>query len=310
MLHISLGEMKLEHVDETNEMNKTGKNNIENSASQNRDNKGKRRLQATKGWVPLNVKEIIFFKDLLYFLTWKEIKVRYRQTVMGMSWAIMQPFFTMVVFSIFFGRLAKIPSDGIPYPLFCYSAMLPWLLFANGVTKSANSLVGNAPLLKKVYLPRIFLPVSTIMSGIIDFFLAFIVLIGMMYYYGISLTLNIIWLPFFMIAAVGASLGVGLILSALNVQFRDVRLLVPFLVQLWMFLTPVVYPTSLLAERWHLLYSLNPMVGVVDGFRWALLGVGSKPGIGIITSLLVVVVLLVGGVSYFCRMEKTFADVV
>ncbi len=291
-------------------MNKA-KSNIENSCSKSIDKKSNmRRLQATKGWVPLNFQEIIFFKDLLYFLTWKEIKVRYRQTVMGMSWAIMQPFFTMVVFSIFFGRLAKIPSDGIPYPLFCYSAMLPWLLFANGVTKSANSLVGNAPLLKKVYLPRIFLPLSTVVSGLIDFILAFIVLIGMMYYYGMAPTVNIVWLPFFILAAVAASFGVGLVLSALNVQFRDVRLLVPFFVQLWMFMTPVVYPTNLLAERWQLLYSLNPMVGVVDGFRWALLGVGSSPGPGIIFSLLVVVVLLTGGVFYFCRMEKTFADVV
>jgi len=291
-------------------MNITGKINVENPGSLSTGKMIKRRLQATKGWVSLDFKEIFLFKDLLYFLTWKEIKVRYRQTIMGMSWAVLQPFFTMVVFSIFFGKLAKMPSDGIPYPLFCYSAMLPWLLFANGVTKSANSLVSNAPLLKKVYLPRIFLPLSTIVSGLIDFILAFIILIGMMFYYGMTPTVNIIWLPFFILFAVCASFGVGVVLSALNVQFRDVRFLVPFMVQLWMFLTPVVYPTSLLAERWQLLYSLNPMVGVVDGFRWALLGVGSRPGSSIIISLLVVLVLLIGGVFYFRRMEKIFADVV
>ena len=291
-------------------MNITGKINVENPGSLSTGKMIKRRLQATKGWVSLDFKEIFLFKDLLYFLTWKEIKVRYRQTIMGMSWAVLQPFFTMVVFSIFFGKLAKMPSDGIPYPLFCYSAMLPWLLFANGVTKSANSLVGNAQLLKKVYLPRIFLPLSTIVSGLIDFILAFIILIGMMFYYGMTPTVNIIWLPFFILFAVCASFGVGIVLSALNVQFRDVRFLVPFMVQLWMFLTPVVYPTSLLAERWQLLYSLNPMVGVVDGFRWALLGVGSRPGSSIIISLLVVLVLLIGGVFYFRRMEKIFADVV
>lgn len=291
-------------------MNITGKNNVENLGSLSTGNMVKRRLQARKGWVALDFKEILLFKDILYFLTWKEIKVRYRQTIMGMAWAVMQPFFTMVVFSIFFGRLAKMPSDGLPYPIFCYSALLPWLLFANGVNKSANSLVGNAPLLKKVYLPRIFLPLSTIVSGLIDFFLAFIILIGMMFYYGLTPTVNILWLPFFILATVCASFGIGLILSALNVQFRDVRFLVPFMVQLWMFMTPVVYPTSLLSERWHLLYSLNPMVGVVDGFRWALLGVGSSPGPSTILSLFVVAVLLIGGVFYFRRMEKTFADVV
>ncbi|GAB6194035.1 ABC transporter permease [Desulfocastanea catecholica] len=291
-------------------MNITGKNNVENLGSLTAGKMLKRRLQARKGWVSIDFREIFLFKDILYFLTWKEIKVRYRQTIFGMAWAVMQPFFTMVVFSIFFGKLAKMPSDGIPYPLFVYSAMLPWLLFANGVTKSANSLVGNAQLLKKVYLPRIFLPLSTIVSGLVDFFLAFIILIGMMFYYGLTPTVNILWLPLFILAAVSASFGIGLILSALNVQFRDVRFLVPFIVQLWMFMTPVVYPTSLLAERWQLLYSLNPMVGVVDGFRWALLGVGSSPGPSASLSLLVIAVLLTGGVFYFRRMEKTFADVV
>ncbi|MGB3209607.1 MAG: ABC transporter permease [Desulforhopalus sp.] len=268
------------------------------------------RIEATKGWVPVDLQEMKLFRELLYFLTWRDIKIRYRQTIMGMSWAVMQPFFTMVVFSIFFGKLAKMPSDNIPYPLFCYSALLPWTLFANGVTKSANSLVGNAHLVKKVYFPRLFIPLSTALSGLVDFALAFIILIGMVFYFGMVPTAHIIWLPFFTLSAMFASIGVGLILSALNVQFRDVRYIVPFFVQLWMFLTPVVYPTSLLSEKWQLLYSLNPMVGVVDGFRWALLGVGSAPGPRILISLSVTFIMLTVGVFYFRRMERTFADVV
>lgn len=269
-----------------------------------------RRIEPTEGWISLDIQEMKTYRELLYFLTWKDIKVRYKQTVIGMSWAILQPLCTMVVFSIFFGRLAKMPSDGIPYPLFNYSALLPWILFANGVTKSANSLVGNANILKKVYFPRIFLPLSSIMAGFLDFVLAFIILIGMVYYYEMAPTGNVIWLPFFTLAAMFTSLGIGLVLSALNVQFRDIGYIVPFLVQLWMFITPVVYPTSLLDERWRILYALNPMVGVVDGFRWALLGVGQPPGLQLVISLSVTVILLVGGIFYFRRMEKTFADVV
>lgn len=291
-------------------MSKTGKKYNGGSSAEASDPMRIRRIQATSGWISLDFQEMKMYRELLYFLTWKDIKVRYKQTIIGMSWAVLQPFFTMVVFSIFFGRLAKMPSDGIPYPLFSYSALLPWILFANGVTKSASSLVGNANLLKKVYFPKIFLPISAIMAGLIDFILAFIILIGMVFYYGMVPTANIIWVPFFTIAALFTSLGVGLILSALNVQFRDIGYIVPFFVQLWMFLTPVVYPTSLLAERWRILYALNPMVGVVDGFRWALLGVGTTPGVSIIISALVTISMLVIGGFYFRRMEKTFADVV
>ncbi len=291
-------------------MNKIVQNDNEFSAAEASPSLVVHRIQATKGWVAIDFKEMKLFRELLYFLTWRDIKIRYRQTIMGMSWAIMQPFFTMVVFSIFFGRLAKMPSDNIPYPLFCYSALLPWTLFANGVTKSANSLVGNSHLVKKVYFPRLFIPLSTVLAGLVDFILAFIILIGMAFYFNMLPSVHVLWLPFFTLEAVCASIGVGLIFSALNVQFRDVRFIVPFFVQLWMFLTPVVYPTSLLAKRWQLLYSLNPMVGVVDGFRWALLGVGSAPGPKILVSLCVTTIILIVGLFYFRRMERTFADVV
>ena len=267
-------------------------------------------VKPSRGWIALKLNELWEYRELLYFLTWRDIKVRYKQTVLGAAWAIIQPFFTMVVFSLFFGKLAKVPSDGIPYPIFAYAALVPWTFFANGLSQSSNSLVGSANLIKKVYFPRLVVPISSVISGVFDFMLAFVVLLGMMLYYGIFPTVNIVWLPFLLLLTLTTSLGVGLWLSALNVQFRDVRYTVPFLTQFWLFATPIAYPSSLLSEPWRTLYGINPMVGVVEGFRWALLGTDTAPGPIILVSSLVAVALLVSGCFFFRKMEKTFADVV
>lgn len=267
-------------------------------------------IQPSSGWRSLGLKDLRQYRELLYFLAWRDIKVRYKQTVLGGLWAIIQPFLTMVVFSLFFGKLAKIPSDGIPYPLFAYAALVPWTFFANGLSQSADSLVGSANLIKKVYFPRLVIPISCVLSGLVDFVLAFVVLLGMMLYYGLVPTLNVIWLPFLLILALVTSLGTGFWLSAMNVQFRDVRYTVPFLIQVWLFATPIAYPSSLLGEPWRTIYGLNPMVGVVEGFRWALLGAHTAPGPVILVSSLAALTLLVTGAFYFRRMETTFADVV
>jgi len=267
-------------------------------------------IEPSTGWVPLNLKDLWDYRELLYFFIWRDIKVRYKQTVLGAAWAIVQPFFTMVVFSIFFGRLAKVPSDGIPYPLFSYAALVPWTFFANGLNHGSNSLVSGANLLKKIYFPRPAMPIATVLSGVVDFLLAFVVLMGMMLYYGYVPTMNVLWLPFFLLLALTTSLGVSLWLSATNVLFRDVGYLIPFLAQLWLFATPIAYPSSLLPEPWRTLYGINPMVGVVEGFRWALLGVNTAPGPIIIVSSLTSFLLMVTGAFYFRRMERTFADIV
>ena len=267
-------------------------------------------ISPSKGWVSLKLDELWEYRELLYFLTWRDIKVRYKQTVLGAAWAIIQPFFTMVVFSLFFGKLAKMPSDGIPYPLFSFAALVPWAFFANGLSQSSNSLVGSAHLITKVYFPRLVVPISSVISGILDFALSFIVLLGMTLYYGIIPTFNIIWLPFLLLLALVTALGVGMWFSALNVQFRDVRYILPFMTQFWMFATPIVYPSSLLPEPWRTVYALNPMVGVVEGFRWALLGTQTAPGPIIIVSSFASIAILIGGAFYFRRMEKTFADLV
>jgi lipopolysaccharide transport system permease protein len=268
------------------------------------------RIAPSVGWVSLKLHELWEYRELLYFLVWRDIKVRYKQTVLGIGWAVIQPLLTMAVFSVFFGRLAKIPSDGVPYPIFSYAALVPWTFFAHGLNHAANSLVGSANLIKKIYFPRLVVPISSVISGIVDFVLAFTVLLGMMLYYGIVPTINLLWIPLLLLLALATSLGVGLWFSAMNVQFRDVRYVMPFLTQLWLFATPIAYPSSLLAEPWRTLYGLNPLVGVVEGFRWALLGTDTAPGHLIVVSVLITLVLLVGGAFYFRRMEKTFADVV
>ena len=268
------------------------------------------RIEPATGWVPLNFKELWAYRELLYFFVWRDIKIRYKQTVMGVSWAIIQPFFTMVIFSLFFGRLAGVPSDGIPYPIFSFAALVPWTFFANALNLASNSLVNSAEMLKKIYFPRLTLPMATVLAGVVDFVLAFVVLLGMMIFYGMVPTLNVIWLPLFLLLAFITSLGVSLWLSAMNVQFRDVRYTIPFLTQAWLFATPIAYSSSLLIEPWRTLYGINPMVGVVEGFRWALLGTDTAPGLIVFVSALVAVGLLVSGAFYFRRMEKTFADVV
>jgi lipopolysaccharide transport system permease protein len=268
------------------------------------------RIEPSKGWVSLKLREIWDYRELLYFFIWRDIKVRYKQTVLGGAWAIIQPFFTMVVFSLFFGKLAKVPSDGIPYPIFSFTALVAWSFFANGLNLGSNSLVGNSNLITKVYFPRMTMPIASVLGGILDFLLAFIVLIGMIFCYGLIPSINIIWLPFFLIQAFFTSLGASLWLSALYVKFHDIRHIIPFLIQIWLFATPIAYPSSLIPEPWHTIYGINPMTGVVEGFRWALLGADTAPGPIIIVSSLVALGLLISGAFYFRRMEKTFADIV
>jgi lipopolysaccharide transport system permease protein len=273
------------------------------------DSPPRTRREPPKGWAWPRIRELWEHRELVFFFAWRDIKVRYRQTVMGALWAIIQPFFTMVIFSLFFGRLAKVPSDGLPYPIFTYAALVPWTFFANALTQASNSLVVSANMVKKIYFPRLALPIATVLAGVVDFLLAFVVLLGMMLYYGLVPTINAVWLPLFLLLALVASLGVSLWLSALNVLFRDVHFTLPFLTQAWLFLTPIAYPSSLLSEPWRTVYGLNPMAGVVEGFRWALLGTGPAPGPMIMASSLVALLLLVSGALYFRRMEQSFADV-
>jgi lipopolysaccharide transport system permease protein len=267
-------------------------------------------IEPSKSWVAINLQELWQYRELLYFLSWRDVKVRYKQTLLGAAWAIVQPFLTMVVFSIFFGKLANMPSDGVPYPVFAFAALVPWTFFANGLTQSSNSLVQDANLIQKVYFPRLVVPISTVISGAVDFVFAFLVLVGLMLFYGIVPTSNVIYLPLLLILAFGTALGAGLWLCAMNVQFRDVRYIVPFLTQVWLFATPIAYPSSLLSEPWRTVYGFNPMAGVVEGFRWALLGTQTAPGSIILVSALAALAVLVSGAFYFRRMEKTFADII
>src|SRR5579883_1890874 len=267
-------------------------------------------IRPSRGWLRINFRELWQYRELLYFLVWRDIKVRYKQTALGAGWAIIQPLFTMLVFSLFFGRLAKVPSDGIPYPLFSYTALVPWTFFAQGLTQSSDSLVGSANLIKKIYFPRLAIPIGTVCAGMIDFALAFTVLLVLEFSYHIHPTAHILWLPLFVILALVTALGVGLWLSAFNVKYRDVKYVVPFFTQVWMFMTPIAYPSSLLSGKWRVIYGLNPMAGVVEAFRWALLGSKTAPSAMIGLSCAAAVTLLLGGAYYFRRMEKTFADVV
>jgi lipopolysaccharide transport system permease protein len=268
-------------------------------------------IEPSHGWTSLKLRELWEYRELLYFLAWRDIKIRYKQTALGAAWAVLQPLLTMLIFALFFGRLAGMPSDGVPYPLFAFAALVPWTFFANGLTQSSNSLVGSANLIKKVYFPRLVVPISVVLGGLPDFALSFLVLLGLMLYYGIFPPLALlIWLPLLLLLALVTALGCGLWLSALNVKYRDVRYIVGFLTQIWMFATPVVYPASLLSGRWRLIYSINPMVGVVEGFRWALLRNSSAPWTTMLVSTTTALLILVTGTFYFRRMEKTFADIV
>jgi len=267
-------------------------------------------IRPRQNWWDIDLRELWAYRELLYFFVWRDIKVRYKQTVIGAAWAILQPFMTMVVFSLFFGKLAKMPSHGLPYPVFYYSALLPWMYFAGALQNATNTIIEHQRVITKVYFPRIILPLAAVLSGLVDFGIAFIILIGMMLFYGILPTLAVLWLPFLMLLAVATAFGIGLWLSALNAIYRDVRYAVPFLIQFWMFASPVAYPSSLVPERWQWLYGLNPMAGVIEGFRWALTGQGQPPQSLFAVSVLAVFLVLLGGLIYFRRMEGIIADLV
>lgn len=266
------------------------------------------RIEATRSWPPLKLRELWDHRELIYFLVWRDIKVRYKQTVLGTGWALIQPLFTMLLFSFFFGRLAKVPSDGIPYPLFAFAALVPWMYFANSLGQASNSLITNTSLIKKVYFPRLAIPISKVLSALIDFALGFVLLVGMALYYGIHPTVRILWTLPLLLLAMFTSLGSAFWLSALNVRIRDVEQTLPFLVQIWLYATPIAYPSSLLSPKWRTLYGINPMVGVADGFRWALVGAKTAPGPMFALSAVTAIAIMVSGAYYFRRLEKTFAD--
>ena len=268
------------------------------------------RIQPSPGWFSLKLAELWQYRELLYFLIWRDVKVRYKQTAFGSAWAILQPLLTMLVFTVVFGNLAKISSGGIPYPLFSFAGLLPWMLFAGALSRSTMSVVGQSNLILKVYFPRLIVPLSATVSGLVDFAIAFMLLLGMMLWYGVAPSWGILAVPLFLLLALVTGLAVGLWLSALNVKYRDVGHAIPFFIQLWMFASPVAYPVSLIPEKWRMVYGLNPMVGVIQGFQWALLG-QQQPDLGVmgLSSISVVAVLLTG-LIFFRRMERTFADVV
>ena len=268
-------------------------------------------IKPSSGWSALDLGALVYYRELIFFLTWRDLKVRYKQTALGAGWAILQPFLTMVVFSIFFGGLAKVPSDNVPYPIFSFTALLPWGLFARALSDSSKSLVASSHMITKIYFPRIILPLSSILAGVVDFCIGFVVLMVMMAYYGIAPTRAVWTLPLFLLLALITALGVGLWLSALNVLYRDINYVMPFLTQFWLFITPIAYPASLVPEKWRVFYALNPMSGVVDGFRWALLGVEqSAPGPALWVSAGIAIVILISGLFFFRRMERQFADMV
>lgn len=266
-------------------------------------------IRPPKKWVPIDIRELLNYRELLLSFMWRDIKIRYKQTALGFLWAIIQPLFMMVIFTVIFGGFAKIPSDGIPYPLFSFAALLPWLLFSEGLTRSTMSMVSNASIMTKVYFPRLIMPISGILSPLVDFTVSISILIIIMAFYGFIPTINVVFLPFFILLALATSLGVGLWLSALNVKYRDFQYAVPFIIQIWMYASPVVYPASIVPASLKFLYSLNPMAGVIEGFRWALLGT-DMPSAMILVSVSVVIILLVSGAFYFRRMEQYYADVV
>lgn len=267
-------------------------------------------IEARKGLFHLDLAEVWLYRELLYFLTWREIKVRYKQTVIGAAWAVLQPVLTMLIFTVVFGQFAKIPSDGLPYALFAYTGLLPWEYFAQALGRSGVSLVGDANLISKVYFPRLIIPLATAVTPLVDFCLSFSVLLAMMIWFGAAPGWGVLFLPLFLSLALATALSVSLWLAPLNVRYRDVRHAIPFLIQVWMYASPIAYPVSLVPVEWRLLYSLNPMVGVIEGFRWALLGKDS-PDLGIMAvSTGAVLALLAGGLIYFRRMERTFADVI
>lgn len=268
------------------------------------------RIDPPRGWPKLGLREIYEYRELLYYLTWRDIKVRYKQTGLGVTWAILQPLLAMLIFSVFLGNLAHVPSDGVPYPIFTFTALLPWLFFAYGLTMASNAIVMTPNLVTKIYCPRLIIPIAAVLSGAVDFAIGFVLLLGMMLYYGIAPTANVVFVPLFLLLTLFAALAAGFWLSALNVRYRDVRFIVPFLTQLWLFATPVAYPSSLLHGAAHTIFGLNPMAGIVEGMRWALIGTHSNPGSLALVSGAVTVALFVGGAYFFRYMERSFADLV
>ncbi len=262
------------------------------------------------GWLDINLKEVWAYRELLVILAWRDVSVRYKQSAVGIGWAVIQPLMMMVIFTIVFGKFAKLPSEGIPYPIFTYCALLPWNYFARSLTDSSNSLVGSANLITKVYFPRLILPLSKVFAGLVDFAIAFVILLGMMAWYRITPSAGIFLLPVFILIAMITSLGVGLWLTAINVKYRDVVFVVPFLAQFWMYASPVAYSTTIVPEKWQWIYGLNPMVGVIEGFRWAMLGKASPNVTVMMISIAIISLLFVSGLFYFKRMEKTFADII
>ncbi|PKL77381.1 MAG: phosphate ABC transporter permease [Candidatus Melainabacteria bacterium HGW-Melainabacteria-1] len=268
-------------------------------------------IQPMKGLVALNLRDLWIYRELVYFLTWRDLKVRYKQSVLGVLWAIIKPFLAMVVFTVFFGNLAKLPSDGLPYPIWSYTGLLPWEFFAAALSVSARSMLTSGNMVSKIYFPRIIVPLSSVFANLIDFLIAFVILIGMMFFYHITPTINMLWLPAFMLLAIITALGVGLWFSALLVMYRDINYMLPFITQLWMFISPVVYASSIVPEKWRVLYSLNPMAGVVEGFRWALLGTQqSISPLMIAISSVIALTLFISGLFFFRRMERIFADMI
>jgi lipopolysaccharide transport system permease protein len=266
------------------------------------------RIEPPRGLFELRLREVWAYRELLYFFVWRDVKVRYKQTVIGIAWVVVQPLMTMGVFTLFFGRLAKLPSDGLPYPVFYFAALVPWTYFSTAFQSCTNVVVDNQRVITKVYFPRLVLPLSAVVSGLVDFAIGFVVLLVVTAIYGIKPTLAALWLPVLLLLAVLTALGVGLWMSALNALYRDVRYVVPFLVQFWMFASPVAYPSSLVPVRWRWLYGLNPMAGVIDGFRWAVTGHGQPPGLILVVSAAVVALVLLGGLFFFNRMETAVAD--
>lgn len=267
-------------------------------------------IKKRHGLVGINLRELWQYRELFWFLALRDILVRYKQALIGVAWSVLQPLFTMLVFSVIFGYLAKLPSDGIPYPLLIFTALLPWQFFANSMSSSSQSIVSNASIISKVYFPRLIIPTSAVISGTIDFCISFAILIGLMIWYQIMPTFNIIFLPFFLILAFTSALGIGLWLSALNAEFRDVYYIVPFLIQAGQYVSPVAYSSSIIPERWKFIYSINPMAGVIDGFRWCLLGAAAPQWTGFCISTFSVLLIFGGGLLYFRKMERTFADVI
>jgi len=267
-------------------------------------------IRPSHGWVIPELRDLWEYRELLYFLVWRDVKVRYKQTALGVAWVVLQPLATTLMFTVIFGNLAKIPSENMPYAVFSLAGLVPWNVFAGALSRGGVSLVGSAHLISKVYFPRLVIPVASVLGGLVDLAIVFALLLGLMLFFGIVPTAAIVTLPLFLLLALATALGVSLWLAALNVQYRDVGYLIPFLAQLWMYATPVVYPASMIPEQWRILYGLNPMTGVVEGFRWALFGTGQAPGLMLAVSVLTVLVLLVSGAFFFQRMEETFADVV